>query len=159
MGAARELSTTVALTVALSLLSGNACGSYDGRPHADRADLRSVGVALVVRNWLFGCYIVEYEEGGADRSQLCGKALIDRLAKTLSGRGLRDISPANLRKFRSFYESYPGIQQTASVESSPVAELTLPEDSNIYASRYQLYLPSKEELRQKLIAWIQEVGG
>jgi len=39
VGAAPELSTTFALT----LLSGNACGSYDGRPHADRADLRRRG--------------------------------------------------------------------------------------------------------------------
>ncbi len=37
-----------------------------------------------------------------------------------------------------------------------LVELTLPE-SHIYASQYQLYLPSKEELRQKLIAWAEEV--
>jgi len=28
--------------------------------------------------------------------------------------------------------------------------LTLPKDSNIYASEYQLYLPSKEELKNQL---------
>ena len=39
-----------------------------------------------------------------------------------------------------------------------LVELTLPE-SNIYASEYQLYLPSKEELRQKLITWAEEVEG
>lgn len=41
-----------------------------------------------------------------------------------------------------------------------LVELTLPEDANIHASQYQLYLPSKEELRQKLIRWAeeQEVG-
>ena len=78
---------------------------------------RSVDVALVVRNWLFGYYIVEYEQGGADRAQLYGKALIDRLATALSGKGLRGISPTNLRKFRAFYEAYPEIQQTLSVES------------------------------------------
>jgi predicted nuclease of restriction endonuclease-like (RecB) superfamily len=39
-----------------------------------------------------------------------------------------------------------------------LVEITLPE-SNIYASEYQLYLPSKEELRQKLTAWAEEVGG
>jgi len=31
-----------------------------------------------------------------------------------------------------------------------LVELTLPENSNIYASRYQLYLPSKEELRKQV---------
>jgi predicted nuclease of restriction endonuclease-like (RecB) superfamily len=39
-----------------------------------------------------------------------------------------------------------------------LVEITLP-DSNIYASEYQLYLPSKEELRQKLIDWAEEMKG
>ena len=29
---------------------------------------RSVDIALVVRNWLFGWYIVEFENGGAERA-------------------------------------------------------------------------------------------
>jgi len=39
-----------------------------------------------------------------------------------------------------------------------LVEITLP-DSNIYASEYKLYLPTKEELRQKLIDWAEEVEG
>ena len=35
-------------------------------------------------------------------------------------------------------------------ENDSVVELTLPEDANIYASRYQLYLPSKQELAAQL---------
>ena len=31
-----------------------------------------------------------------------------------------------------------------------LVELTLPRDSNIFASKYQLYLPSKEELKRQL---------
>ena len=31
-----------------------------------------------------------------------------------------------------------------------LVELTLPKDSNIFASKYQLYLPSKEELKRQL---------
>lgn len=31
-----------------------------------------------------------------------------------------------------------------------IVELTLPDNSNIYASEYQLYLPSKEELKKQL---------
>jgi hypothetical protein len=38
--------------------------------------VRSVDIALVVRNWLFGCYIVEYEQNGSDRAEPYGKALI-----------------------------------------------------------------------------------
>ncbi len=34
-----------------------------------------------------------------------------------------------------------------------LVEITLPKDANIHAREYQLYLPSKEELRQKLQEW------
>ena len=37
-----------------------------------------------------------------------------------------------------------------------VVELTLPENSNIYASEYSLYLPDKELLQRKLAEWIAE---
>lgn len=35
-------------------------------------------------------------------------------------------------------------------------ELTLPKDANIYASQYQLYLPSKEDLRRQIEAATRE---
>ena len=38
-------------------------------------------------------------------------------------------------------------------KNDALVELTLPRDANIYASQYQLYLPSKEELKRKLIEW------
>ena len=72
----------------------------------------SVDVALVVRNWLFGWYIVEYEQQGEDRAKY-GVKLINTLAERLKIRG---CSPTNLRKFREFYQAYPEIQQTVSVE-------------------------------------------
>ena len=40
-----------------------------------------------------------------------------------------------------------------------MVELTLPEDANIYASKYQLYLPSKQELAEQLAIVRREVGG
>ena len=42
-----------------------------------------------------------------------------------------------------------------------MVEITLPKDTNIHAKEYRLYLPSKEELRRKLLDWIkeQEVDG
>ncbi|MBA4417268.1 MAG: DUF1016 domain-containing protein [Syntrophus sp. (in: bacteria)] len=39
-----------------------------------------------------------------------------------------------------------------------LVEITLPKDANIYASQYQLYLPSKEDLRQRLMEWAEEAG-
>jgi len=37
--------------------------------------------------------------------------------------------------------------------SSALVEMTLPKGSNIYASEYKLYLPSKAELKKKLLEW------
>ena len=42
------------------------------------------------------------------------------------------------------------------LKNNALVELTLPKDANIYASQYQLYLPSKEELQQKLRDWVEE---
>jgi predicted nuclease of restriction endonuclease-like (RecB) superfamily len=94
--------------------------SFDGlvdlcrRTHQELRDhaIRSVDIAMVVRNWLIGWYIVEYEQIGADRAQY-GTRLIERLADRLC---LKGASATNLRKFRQFYREYP-IQQTLSVES------------------------------------------
>ena len=45
-------------------------------------------------------------------------------------------------------------------KSDALVELTLPADSNIYASKYELYLPDKKELQEKLREWIaEETGG
>ena len=41
-------------------------------------------------------------------------------------------------------------------KNNAVVELTLPKDSNIYAARYKLYLPDKNELQEKLKLWIEE---
>lgn len=41
-------------------------------------------------------------------------------------------------------------------KNDALVELTLPKDANIYASAYQLYLPDKAVLQQKLKEWIDE---
>lgn len=37
-----------------------------------------------------------------------------------------------------------------------LVEITLPKDANIHAREYQLYLPSKEELQEKLAEWVEK---
>jgi hypothetical protein len=39
-------------------------------------------------------------------------------------------------------------------KNKALVEITLPKDANIHAREYQLYLPSKDELQQKLMEWI-----
>jgi predicted nuclease of restriction endonuclease-like (RecB) superfamily len=72
---------------------------------------RSVDIALVIRNWLFGWYIVEFEQGGADRAELYGKNLINRLSEELKNLGLKGVSSTNLKQCRIFYSSYREIGQ------------------------------------------------
>ena len=44
-------------------------------------------------------------------------------------------------------------------KNDAVVELTLPENSNIFASQYPLYLPDKKLLQKKLQEWIEEETG
>ena len=37
-----------------------------------------------------------------------------------------------------------------------IVELTLPKEANIHAREYRLYLPSRDLLKKKLIAWSNE---
>ncbi len=159
---------------------------------------RSVDTYLVVRNWLFGWYIVEFENGGAERAELYGKELIKKLSEKLTANLGKGFSKRSLEQFRQFYLTYKEITQALPAQyekranaisptvsdkceivhefemlhnvqtvsgisenlisetvpriskSDSLVELTLPKDSNIYASSYQLYLPSKEELKQQI---------
>ena len=56
------------------------------------------------------------------------------------------------------YVKMPGENPTIGIllcqeKKDAIVELTLPPDANIHAKEYQLYLPSKELLRQKLLDW------
>ncbi len=44
-------------------------------------------------------------------------------------------------------------------KNDAMVELTLPKNSNIYASKYQLYLPDKKLLQDKLKEWMEEAEG
>ncbi|MBX9637027.1 PDDEXK nuclease domain-containing protein [Nitrosomonas sp.] len=79
---------------------------------------RSVDIALVVRNWLFGWYIVEFEQAGADRAELYGKNLINRLSAELKTLGLKGVSSTSLKQCRAFYSAYQNIGQTLPDPSS-----------------------------------------
>jgi predicted nuclease of restriction endonuclease-like (RecB) superfamily len=127
--------------------------------------VRAVDLSLVVRNWLFGRYIVEFEQDGADRAAY-GAGLMDALAERLKSHGIKGGSVTRLRLYRSFYRDYQqigqplsgllslendaaGIQPTLSVESSsavltpqiqptPSGELALVESVNLLSQRFPL---------------------
>ena len=76
---------------------------------------KAINQNLTIRNWLVGCYIVEYEQNGEDRAKY-GEQLINAMSKSIRAKGLRGFSPMALRTCRSFYKVYPQIQQALSVK-------------------------------------------
>ena len=76
----------------------------------------TVNISLVIRNWLFGCYISEFEQKGENRAGY-GKKLINKLSDTLQQQGIKGVSATNLKQCRSFYLSYQAISQTLSDQS------------------------------------------
>ena len=79
----------------------------------------AVNQSLTIRNWLFGHYIIEYEQNGEDRAKY-GTELLKKLSDRLSGKSIKGLSDRNLRNCRQFYLVYPTIYQVLS-------EFTLPE--------------------------------
>ncbi len=86
--------------------------------------LRSVDVSMVIRNWLFGRYILDFEQLGEDRAAY-GSSLIDTLASRLSPQGIKGVSPTRLRLYRSFYREFSEIHPTPSDESATADPLVL----------------------------------
>ena len=74
---------------------------------------KSVNVALTMRNWLIGNYIVEFEQDGADEAKY-GEKLIVELSKELKSRGVSRTDRRELSRYRRFYLAYPKIGDTLS---------------------------------------------
>lgn len=81
---------------------------------------RSVDIALVIRNWLFGWYIVEFEQHGADRAEY-GSQFIETLSAKLKYLKIKGSSATRLKLYRSFYQKYQNISPTLSDQSIALA--------------------------------------
>ena len=75
---------------------------------AVRRAAAAVNQGLVLRNWLVGAYVVEFEQGGEDRAKY-GAKLLPRLARDLKDRGLPGLGSDVLERTRNFYLSYPQV--------------------------------------------------
>ena len=67
----------------------------------------AVNLALTSRNWLMGCYIVEFEQNGEDRAAY-GEQLLKRLEQRLKTKGLNE---RRFREFRRLYLVYPQLKE------------------------------------------------
>lgn len=79
---------------------------------AQRGAAGAVNRYLILRNWLIGAYIVEFEQRGEDRAKY-GAGLIQSLAKDIKSRDISGLGASMLRDCRIFYRLYPQIRQSA----------------------------------------------
>lgn len=78
--------------------------------HLQSTAVSAVNQSLTIRNWLFGYYIVEYEQSGEDRAKY-GDQLLSLIAEGLKSKGLKGLSKRNLHYFCQFYLTYPNAGQ------------------------------------------------
>jgi len=97
----------------------------------------AVNQLLVLRNWMVGAYIVEFEQQGADRAKY-GAKLLPTLAEDLKKMEVKGLGIRTLRDCRTFFTVYPEIRQALFAESTTVpirqallAEFSKPGESSI----------------------------
>jgi predicted nuclease of restriction endonuclease-like (RecB) superfamily len=115
---------------------------FEARQKRFSFDEKSFYVDLVFYNRLLRCYCLIDLKVAELRHQDLGQMLMyvhyfDRYVKTASENPTVGIL-------------------LCSKKNDNIVELTLPEDSNIYASEYSLYLPDKALLQRKLAEWTAE---
>ena len=116
---------------------------FEARQKRFSFDERNFYVDLVFYNRLLKCYV-----------------LIDLKTGDLTHQDL-----GQMQMYVNYYDRY--VKQNfenptigillCSEKSDALVELTLPEDSNVYASQYSLYLPDKALLQRKLKEWRDEL--
>jgi len=115
---------------------------FEARQKRFTFDEDSFYVDLVFYNRLLQCYVIIDLKIGKLKHQDLGQMLMyvnyfDRYVK------------------QDFEKPTVGILM-CSQKNDNIVELTLPEDTNIYASEYSLYLPDKTLLQRKLAQWVSE---
>lgn len=68
-----------------------------------------VNLNLTIRNWLVGCYIVEFEQNGEDHAKY-GTRLLEEMANKIKAKGIKGLDIRSLRSCRAFYNIYPQIR-------------------------------------------------
>ncbi|MBI2802509.1 MAG: DUF1016 family protein [Gammaproteobacteria bacterium] len=96
--------------------------------HADSVGraASAVNQALVLRNWVIGVYIVEFEQKGEDRAEY-GVGLLRRLSSDLVACGIKGVSPDMLERMRLFSRHYP---QLAGAISAPLVRISMTPTAN-----------------------------
>lgn len=80
--------------------------------HFQEVAAKAINRSLTIRNWMIGCYIVEYEQNGVDRAKY-GAKLLELISKALPA---LKLSATNLKLCRQFYQYYPQVRTEVSNE-------------------------------------------
>jgi len=115
---------------------------FEARQKRFSFDEKSFFVDLVFYNRLLQCYV-----------------LVDLKTSELKHEDL-----GQMQMYVNYFDRYVKTEQekpTVGIllckeKNDSIVQLTLPADSNIYASEYSLYLPDKALLQRKLAEWIKE---
>ena len=110
--------------------------------YAQTAAIRAVNQFATLRNWLIGCYIVEYEQKGKDRAQY-GERLLKRLEERLDCRGLNETL---FKVSRQFYLEYPQIRTLFDTRKSA----TVSHQSEISAMPLHQFMTPPERIVSRL---------
>jgi predicted nuclease of restriction endonuclease-like (RecB) superfamily len=129
---------------------------------------KAININLTVRNWLIGCYIVEYEQNGGDRAKY-GTRLLEEMAKNVKAKGVKGLNSRALRNCRFFYVAYPQIWRSVTAElqkklSMPIRGSLTPElEENLpllirrtLSAEFQTTDSQEITIRRSLTAELQE---
>jgi hypothetical protein len=79
--------------------------------------VKTINQAITLRNWIIGCYIVEYEQNGSDRAKYG-----DRLLKSLEQHiGQKGLNVTLFQLSRLFYRDYPHVGTLVSANYATVS--------------------------------------
>ncbi|MFN0202499.1 MAG: DUF1016 N-terminal domain-containing protein [Bacteroidia bacterium] len=71
---------------------------------------KTVNKMHTLRNWIYGYYIVEFEQNGKDKAAYGGR-FFETLAEGLKKQQIKGMSGTNLKLFRQFYLTYPQLAE------------------------------------------------
>ncbi|MBR4925910.1 MAG: DUF1016 family protein [Prevotella sp.] len=116
---------------------------------AQYSAIKAVNQMATLRNWLIGCYIVEYEQKGSDRAKY-GDRLLKRLEECVNTKGL---NVTLFQTSRLFYTYYPQLGDL--IYATPSHKL---QDNQICATpSHKLITPPKELLAKLSFSHIREI--
>lgn len=138
------------------------CGIIES---SQKAAYRAVNTTLIQRNWLLGYRIASEELQGEDRAKY-GAEIIKKLAKELSAEYGKGYTKSNLYSFYSLKRSEGdnptiGIVLCSDTDDDIARYSVMHGNEQLFASKYKLYLPTKEELKaeietQKAMFYLQQ---